>query len=58
MPKTLNLQTINMYFCRPHFHKKIIWDCKHLLHFFTLGIMLINHTEPNGEFAIELHKKK
>ena len=48
-----------LYICKHYFKhllEKMPYDFKHQVHKWTLGIILINHQEPNGFWASSHHK--
>ncbi len=50
---------MKIYFCKPylrHLFEKAPMDFKHQLHKWTMGIILIDHIEPDGKMASESHK--
>ncbi len=43
--------------CKPVIHScKWVFDVKHIIHFLTFGILLIDHIEPDGKSSFEHHK--
>ncbi len=49
---------MSVYICKPyirHLFEKPPLDFKHQIHKWTLGIILIDHIEPNGEMASKKH---
>jgi hypothetical protein len=51
---------IKIYICRPywrHLTEKFPLDFKHQIHKWTAGIILIDHTEPEGKSAKDHHIK-
>lgn len=50
---------MKLYLCKPyprHLFEKFPKDFKHQIHKWTLGIILIDHIEPDGTMASENHK--
>lgn len=51
---------MTIYICKPnlrHLFQQFPKDIKHQLHKWTAGVILINHLEPNGLRAADLHRK-
>jgi len=48
---------MRIFICRPdlHQHQYFPRDLVHLLHKYTLGILLIDHLEPSGAWAASTH---
>ncbi len=49
---------MKIFICKPyprHLFEKAPLDFKHQVHKWTLGVILIEHIEPNGEMASKEH---
>ncbi len=50
---------MNLYICKPypkHLREKFPKGLTHQVHKWSMGIILVDHTEPDGTTAIEHHK--